>query len=177
MDNFDKNQVDKELLEKVEEVLNGKQVEETPELVFSEEVPKDYDITADLYEGTNIRDEAASATTSAGFEPEVERPDAGFNYSAPAAPEFGDAYQQQPQTPKKTDSGNGIKAIIGFAIGVIGVLIAFKGLALGVLPLLVGLFFSKAGLNSDKRVLALIGFVLNIIGVIIFIFAIVKGFL
>lgn len=213
MDNFDKNQVDSNLMDKVDEILTGKvKYEEPPELVFSEEVPKDYDISIDLNQGMNASLEAASATTSGDFKPEVEKPDAGFNYSAPEAPEFsgfvkpegddqqgtwtapeqnawngtvpqgGETWQDlknQRKPQKQSVFNSSTKAWIGFIIGVLAVAVSVItkfGFALGALPLILGLYFSKAGLNSDKRQIAMIGLILNVIGVVLFLIAAVKGF-
>lgn len=200
MDNFDKNQVDKDLLEKVDEVLNGKHIEDAPELVFSEEIPKDYDISQDLNAGVSESVEGANAVASGGFEPEVEVPDAGFNYNAPEAPNFGgfvqngseqegwngtvqqggETWQELKDKRKPNKKGDGVfedgtKAIIGFVIGVLAIAVSFMGFALGIFPIILGLFFSKSGLNSNRRTLAMAGLIMNIIGAVLFVFAVIKG--
>lgn len=205
MDNFDKNQVDNELLEKVNEILNGETKEEAPELVFSEEIPKDYDITADLQETAAEQMQEIKDAGDAGFKPDVEVPDAEFNYDAPEAPDFGEfvetekpeqsdevaTWNGQPtetweslQEKRREAAGAGKKsglnpdtqATIGFIIGLIAILVSFIGLALGLLPVVVGIIFSNGGRKGTKRKLAIAGLVMNIIGAVLWVLAVARGF-
>ena len=186
MDNFDKNQVDNDLLEKVDEILTGeRKFEETPELVFSEEVPKDYDISEDLQVEETVGEamHEAEEAGNAGFEPDLDIPDADFDYDAPAAPEVtwqslrdqrgeptGDGKQKA--TSKELNS----KATIGFVIGVIAVAVSLFGMALGILPVAIGIVFSNAGRKGEKRKMAIAGLVLNIIGAVLWVLAVVRNF-
>ena len=119
MDNYDRNQVDVDLMNKVDDILTGKtKYEELPELVFSEKVPDDYDISQDINLGLNETISAADDIANAEFRPEVEIPEAGFNYEAPQAPDFG----SQVTPAQQTEQGGG-KSRIGMIIGIVAIVI------------------------------------------------------
>ena len=193
MDNFDKNQVDNELLQKVDEILTGERKKEhVSELVFSDEVPRDQDISAELYDAAEMAEAEAEVEVAgnAGFKPDVHVPDGGFDYDAPEAPDFqaqgytGETWQSLKEKREGTASGGknasskdlNTRALIGFIIGLIAILVSLFGMALGILPVVLGIIFSNAGRKSDRRKMAIAGLVMNIIGAVLWVIAVARGF-
>ncbi|MBO4235347.1 MAG: hypothetical protein J5928_02725 [Firmicutes bacterium] len=203
-----KNTLDSDLLSKVDDILTGKtKAEDVPELVFSEEVPKDYDISADLH-AEEIMAESISAAQAAegGFTPEIDIQDAEFNYNVPQAPDFGNfaggSQQQMPQgsqtwngqeqtaqqqewnelkakREEKKGSGSGFapetKAKIGFGVGLVAMIAAVFGVALGIVPVAIGIYYAIGGLKGSKRKLSIAGLVMCCIGALLWIVAVFGG--
>lgn len=190
-----KNTVDSDLLEKVDEILTGKKtVDEVPELVFSEEIPKDYDISADLHAEEAKLEQGAAQAAGGTFEPEVDIPDAGFDYEAPEAPDFGTfasaSQQEMPQSEqpswnelkekrnvKKNDGDFSLetKAKIGFGVGLVAMIAAVFGLALGIVPVAIGIYYSISGRKGEKKKLATAGLIMCVIGALLWCLAVFGG--
>ena len=196
-----KNTVDNDLLAKVDEILSGKKtMDDVPELVFSEEIPKDYDISADIKaESINAASINAAQAAEGGFEPDVDIPDAGFDYNAPEAPDFGTfAGASQQEIPRQEmaqddrpswnelkekrnvkkndgDFSYETKAKIGFGIGLVSVIVALFGLALGIVPVAIGIYYSISGRKGTKKKLATAGLIMCVIGALLWCVAVFGG--
>lgn len=121
-----------------------------------------------------------------------------FDFNAPEAPDFGELetdnfdeefdeeleeneLNQQPtwaelkerRTSKKKEGSNpNSDAWIGLAVGIVAIIAALFGYAIGFIPIVIGIYFSFSGRKGTKPKLATAGIVLNIIGLFLWAYAV-----